>query len=116
MSDEARDELALELFIGDNGNQPREASMADWAYFHYEVKFLGRVEHYKAMAEHALAAGYRKVDHTEFALDHKLSDLQFTDDDGELWTDEEDVKDYADEYGDTAALVQRHVTEWEPVK
>jgi len=69
-----------------------------------------------AEADAILAAGYVKADHTEYALDHKRSDLQFTDDAGELWTDEDDVKDYADEYGDTAPLVQRHVTAWEPVK
>ena len=67
-------------------------------------------------AEALTAAGFLKMDHTEYALDHKLSDLQFTDDDGELWTDEDDVKDYADEYGDTAPLKQRHVTAWEPIK
>lgn len=109
----ARDELALELFIGDNGNQPREASISDWEYFHAEGRFQGRVEHYEVMADAILAAGYVLADHTEYALNHKRADLQFTDDDGELWTDEPDVKHYAGEYGDTAPLVKRHVTAWE---
>lgn len=56
----ARDELALELFIGDNGNQPREASIADWEYFHAEGMFQGRIEHYEVMAAALLAAGYVK--------------------------------------------------------
>lgn len=56
----ARDELALELFIGDNANQPRETSIQDWTWFESARKAQGQVEHYKAMAEHALAAGYRK--------------------------------------------------------
>lgn len=68
------------------------------------------------IAEAIRAAGYVLADHTEYALDHKLSDLQFTDDDGELWTDEDDVKDYASEYGDTAPLMKRHVTAWEPAE
>jgi hypothetical protein len=56
----ARDELALELFIGDNGNQPREASIADWEYFHAAGNFQGRVEHYEVMADAILTAGYTK--------------------------------------------------------
>lgn len=56
----ARDELALELFIGDNFNQPREASIADWEYFHAEGRFQGRVEPYEVMADAVLTAGYRK--------------------------------------------------------
>lgn len=64
-------------------------------------------------ADAILAAGYRRIDHTEYALDHKSSDLQFTDDEGDLWTDEDYVKHYASEYGDTAPLMKRHVTEWE---
>lgn len=67
----------------------------------------------EGMADKILAAGYRWIDHTEYGLDHKRADLQFTDDEGELWTDEGDVKDYASEYGDTAPLVKRHVTAWE---
>lgn len=55
-----RDELALELFIGDNANQPRETSIQDWTWFEVARKAQGQVEHYKTMAEHALAAGYRK--------------------------------------------------------
>lgn len=55
-----RDELAMELFIGDNFNQPREASIADWEYFQDSNNFQGRVEHYEVMAGHILAAGYRK--------------------------------------------------------
>lgn len=57
----ARDDLARELFIGDNFNQPREASIADWEYFHAEGRFQGRVEHYEVMANAVLAAGYRKL-------------------------------------------------------
>jgi hypothetical protein len=56
----ARDEMALELFIGDNFNQSREKSLADWEYFHAEAKFQGRIEHYFSMADAILAAGYRK--------------------------------------------------------
>jgi hypothetical protein len=56
----ARDELALELFIGDNGNQPREASIADWEYFQDSNNFQGRVEHYEVMADAILTAGYTK--------------------------------------------------------
>lgn len=59
--EEERDELALELFIGDNANQPREASIADWEYFHAEGIFQGSIEHYRAMASAALAVGYRKT-------------------------------------------------------
>lgn len=55
-----RDELALELFVGDNFNQSREKSIADWEYFHAEAKFQGRIEHYKIMADAILTAGYRK--------------------------------------------------------
>jgi len=56
----ARDELALELFIGDNWKQPREQSVVDWEYFHAEGRFLCRIEHYEAMADAILAAGYVK--------------------------------------------------------
>lgn len=55
-----RDELALELFIGDNGNQPRESSVKDWQWFKETRRQRGQVEHYEAMAEHMIAAGYRK--------------------------------------------------------
>jgi hypothetical protein len=55
-----REELALELFIGDNSNQPRETSIQDWTWFRVAGKAQGQVEHYKAMAAHILAAGYRK--------------------------------------------------------
>ena len=68
---------------------------------------------FELLAHAILAAGYRRIDHTEYALDHKSSDLQFTDDEGDLWTDEDYVKHYASEYGDTAPLMKRHVTEWE---
>ena len=56
-----QDDLAMELFIGDNFNQPRESSIQDWEYFHAEQRFTGRVEHYQTMAAHALTIGYRKV-------------------------------------------------------
>jgi hypothetical protein len=58
--DEAVDELALELFIGDNFNQAREQSIEDWQHFHAMNKYYRGVEHYKAMAGHVLAIGYRK--------------------------------------------------------
>jgi len=56
----ARDELALELFIGDNANQPRESSLQDWAWFEETGRQRGQVEHYKAMATAVLEAGYTK--------------------------------------------------------
>ena len=56
----ARDDLAQELFIGDNFRQPREQSIADWEYFHAEGTSRGRVEHYEVMADAILAAGYSK--------------------------------------------------------
>jgi hypothetical protein len=55
-----RDELALELFIGDNFNQRREQSIEDWNWLNEHGHLRGRTEHYKAMAEHVLAIGYRK--------------------------------------------------------
>lgn len=55
-----RDELALELFIGDNANQPREQSIVDWEWFNGSDRFRGRIQCYRAMADAALAAGYRK--------------------------------------------------------
>lgn len=58
MSD--REELALELFIIDNSKQPRDQSIADWGYFHAEEMFLDSVNHYMAMADALIAAGYRK--------------------------------------------------------
>jgi len=57
----ARDELALELFIGDNSGQPRERSIADWEHFTALNKYYRGTEHYKAMAAHVLAIGYQKV-------------------------------------------------------
>jgi hypothetical protein len=60
--DDAVEELALELFIGDNANQPRESSIQDWTWFKVTGKFRGNVEHYKAMAAHALTVGYRKTE------------------------------------------------------
>jgi hypothetical protein len=55
-----RDELALELFACDNFNQSREKSIEDWAWLNEHEHLRGRIEHYKAMAEHVLAIGYRK--------------------------------------------------------
>jgi hypothetical protein len=56
----ARDELALELFIGDNGNQSREQSIEDWHWLNEHAHLRGRTEHYGVMAAHILATGYRK--------------------------------------------------------
>jgi hypothetical protein len=58
---EAVEDLAMELFIGDNFNQSREASVADWEYFHAEGTFQMRTDNYKTMAAHVLANGYGKV-------------------------------------------------------
>lgn len=57
MSDE-RDELARELFIADNFNQPREQSIVDWQWFMETPRFAVRIERYKAMAEGVIAAGF----------------------------------------------------------
>jgi hypothetical protein len=59
MSD--RNELARELFIADSFNQPREQSSIDWDWFENTERFRHRIEHYKAMADAMIAAGYRKV-------------------------------------------------------
>lgn len=56
----ARDELALELFIADNHAQPREQSIVDWEWFNATERFRGRIEHYKVMALGVIDAGYRK--------------------------------------------------------
>lgn len=58
----AREELALELFIGDNSNQSREQSVVDWEWFNESKRFGGRVDHYRHMADAALTAGYRKLE------------------------------------------------------
>ncbi|AYN55822.1 hypothetical protein PP635_gp43 [Arthrobacter phage Auxilium] len=71
-----RDELALELFIGDNGNQPREQSIVDWQWFNETVRYRGRVENYKVMADAILAAGYRRI----FDRDCGLSNVTAPDD------------------------------------
>jgi len=57
----AADELALELFIGDNHNQSRGQSVIDWNWLNDTDRFRGRIEHYKVMAEHILAIGYKRV-------------------------------------------------------
>jgi len=57
----ARDDLALELFIGDNGNQSRGQSVIDWGWFNDTDRFRGRIEHYKVMAAHVLAVGYQRT-------------------------------------------------------
>jgi len=59
MSNE-RDELARELFIGDNHNQPRESSIQDWRWFEVTGRNQGMVEHYKTMASHIITVGYRR--------------------------------------------------------
>lgn len=59
MSDE-RDEMARELFIADNFNQPREQSIVDWQWFMETPRFTVRIERYKAMAEGVISAGYAK--------------------------------------------------------
>ena len=58
---EAVEELARELFIGDNSSQPRETSIQDWRWFEVARKAQGQVEHYRGMAAHVLAMGYGKV-------------------------------------------------------
>lgn len=58
MSD--KDELARELFIADNFNQPREQSIVDWQWFMETPRFAVRIERYKAMAEGVITAGYAK--------------------------------------------------------
>lgn len=68
-----------------------------------------------ALADAILSAGYVKADHDEYGMDHKRSDLEFTDEDGEPWTDEEDFRAYAEEYGDSMVMVRRSVTAWEPL-
>lgn len=55
-----RDDLARELFIADNSNQPREASIVDWEWFEGAGKQRGQTEHYHNMAVGMIAAGYRK--------------------------------------------------------
>lgn len=67
-------------------------------------------------ADAILAAGYRKVDHIEYAADHALADMEATDEDGALWTDRDDFEDFYEDYArDTTKLLQRHVTAWEPL-
>lgn len=103
-----RDELAKVIYTSHRGNtqvdlldnRRLQGSQLAWARF---------------AADTLIAAGYRKTDHTEYALDHNRSDLQFTDDDGELWTDEDDFREYAEEYGDSMQMMRRRVTEWEPL-
>ena len=55
-----RDELARELFIGDNFNQSREGCIADWDYLHTDNALQVQAHHYKVMASAALAAGFRR--------------------------------------------------------
>lgn len=55
-----RDELAMELFIVDNHNQPREQSIADWHLCIVSPRFAVGIKHYRSMAEGAIAAGYGK--------------------------------------------------------
>lgn len=55
-----RDELAQELFIADNANQPREQSIIDWQWLNDTEQFRYRVERYKDMAAGVIASGYRK--------------------------------------------------------
>lgn len=56
-----RDEMARELFIADNSNQPREQSIVDWDWFEATDNYRGRIQHYKDMASGMIAAGYGKV-------------------------------------------------------
>jgi len=57
-----QDDLAMELFIGDNFNQSRARSVEDWRWLNEHAHMRGRTEHYKAMAAHVLAMGYGKVE------------------------------------------------------
>lgn len=75
-----RDELARELFIADNFNQPREQSVVDWDWFVSTPRFAVRVEHYKNMAEGAIANGWAKVPD-----DSKLSRVEVIDDSGRAY-------------------------------
>jgi hypothetical protein len=106
----ARDELAALLFTTDNCK-----AVSPWSEWEHSKQEPRLVEYVYAMADALIAAGYVKADHTEYAADHRFSDIEFTDEDGELWTDREDFEEYFKEYGG-CKLVQRHVTPWEPVK
>ncbi len=57
----AHEELARELFIADNFNQPREQSIVDWEWFNETKRFRGRIERYNAAADAIHAAGYTKI-------------------------------------------------------
>lgn len=86
MSDE-RDELARELFIADNFNQPREQSIVDWQWFMETPRFAVRIERYKAMAEGVITAGYRKPRQitTVEELDTLHGSTVLRDDNGQLF-------------------------------
>lgn len=68
-----------------------------------------------ALAEAIINAGYFKVDHIEYAADHKYAGLEFVDEDGELYTDratfERDFEDFRN-----ATLMQRTVGPWVPIE
>jgi hypothetical protein len=104
----ARHELARDIFIADNSNAKDPA--AEWQDAPASVK-----DYTYAIANGLIAAGYVKADHDEYGMDHKHSDLEFTDEDGEPWTDEDDFRAYADEYGSSMQMVRRSVTAWEPL-
>jgi hypothetical protein len=55
-----RDELAREIFIGDNFRQPREYSIVDWEWLEKTVTPHYRTECYKAIADAILATGWIK--------------------------------------------------------
>ncbi|SEE83693.1 hypothetical protein SAMN04489740_2728 [Arthrobacter alpinus] len=55
-----RDDLAREIFIADNSNQPREQSIVDWEWFEETPRYAIRIERYKEMAAALIAVGWTK--------------------------------------------------------
>lgn len=55
-----RDDLAREIFIADNSNQPREQSIIDWEWFESTPRYAVRIERYKEMAAALIAIGWTK--------------------------------------------------------
>lgn len=68
-----------------------------------------------ALAEAIVGAGYFKADHTEYAADHKHSALEFSDEDGDLFTDRAEFEWTFEEYGNVT-LMQRTVGPWVPLE
>lgn len=55
-----RDELARELFITDNANQPREQSLADWAWLEDAGHYRVGSQRYKDVAARILSTANTK--------------------------------------------------------